>query len=106
MMLPRFSNIKCGAVEVDDCPVVLGSDAAAIEAVDSLFSTGSESEQGSDGGACGAKKPKKTGFVFVAAAIDPSPKYKGRRCLGVDASFPMALIEAGACDLVVVEADG
>lgn len=111
MMLPRFSDIKCGAVEVDDCPVVLRSDdaddAAAIEAVRSLFLTGTGSDSESGHGSCSAgNQTKKSGFVFVAAAIDPTPKYKGRRCLGVDASFPMALIDAGACDLVVVEADG
>ena len=117
-------------VEVEDCPVILSDDTAEIIAetkrlfatqpvTDSKPQTVPEQEARasaipqSDEGASKSERPVKpeapqwkSGFIFLAAGIDPTPKYNGRRCLGVDAKVPLALLKAGVCDLVVVEADG
>ncbi len=137
MMLPRYSNLSCGSVELEDCPVVLSSDMEdVVQRIGQLFTDGKgdapvgskrrpELEDGVDGGGGGGDSgadrgadgalaaghapsvlSRRSGFVFWAAGLDSEPQYKGRRCLGVPPEFPRQLIEAGVCDLVVVEADG
>jgi len=97
MMLPHYSRIRCGSVELSgDCPVVLDEENdEVIEKLRSIFAQ----EADSDAAARGS-------FAFLASKADPDPRYQGRRCIGIDPRLPRILLDAGVCDLVVVEADG